>query len=262
MDRNRPYVFATERDRGFERFEALADLYDAATVRHIEKLGIARGWTCLEVGAGSGSIAMWLTERVAPGRVIATDRDVSQLDAHASLAIEIWRHDIATDALPTETFDLVHARLVLMHLPNAVGALARMVHALRPGGWLVVEEFDVTSAEHGEKNDSGETLPRTSLAFRTVMQRAGVDLRFGRRLPSILRAQGLTDIGGEGRTCLWTGRTAGARLMRANYVGLRDAIVETGLVDSDEFDGDVERLNDPQFSTTSPTMWSVWGRRP
>jgi SAM-dependent methyltransferase len=261
MDRKTPYVFASERDSGVERFEALADLYDAATVRHIEKLGIARGWTCLEVGAGSGSIAMWLAERVAPGRVIATDRDVSQLDAHALPAIEIWHHDIATDALPTETFDLVHARLVLMHLPNATETLARMVHALRPGGWLVVEEF-VTNAENGEKNDPGETLLRTMLAFRTVMQRAGVDLGFGRRLPSILRAQGLTDVGAEGRTCLWTGGTAGTRLMRANYVGLRDAIVETGLVDSDEFDGDLERLNDPQFSTPSPTMWSVWGRRP
>jgi SAM-dependent methyltransferase len=254
-----PYVFANERDRGFERFMALADLYDAATTRHIESLGICRGAACLEVGAGGGSIARWLSQRVAPGRIVATDLDPSLLEGLALPDVEVRRHDLATDPLPEGEFDLAHARLVLMHLANAPDALARMARALKPGGWLVAEEFDVSgSATTGDRG----TVPNTSLAFRAALDRAGIDLAFGRRLPPLFRAVGLTEIGGEGRTCLWTGRSAGARLMRANYVGMRSAIIASGIVDSHEFARDLERLDDVQFSTASPTMWSVWGRRP
>jgi SAM-dependent methyltransferase len=253
-----PYVFANERNLGSERFVALAELYDAATTRHIESLGIGRGATCLEVGAGGGSIARWLSQRVAPGRVVATDLDPSLLESLALPGIEVRRHDIATDPLPESEFDLVHARLVLMHLPNAPETLARMARALKPGGWLVAEEFDVSGSSTGACG----AVPNTSLAFRAALDHARVDLTFGRHLPSHLRAVGLTEIGGEGRTCLWTGRSAGARLMRANYVGMRGAIIASGIVDSNEFAHDLEQLDDAQFSTASPTMWSVWGRRP
>src|ERR1039458_7122444 len=40
------------------------------------------------------------------------------------------------------TFDLVHARLVLVHVPQRAQALAAMVAALKPGGWLLLEEAD------------------------------------------------------------------------------------------------------------------------
>ena len=251
------YVFANEDDGGSKRFAALADLYDAATIRHIEALGIDRGAACLEVGAGGGSIARWLSSRVSPGRVVATDRDSALLERLALTGVEAQRHDIASDPLPERTFDLAHARLVLMHLPSAEDVLARMVRALRPGGWLVVEEFDVAPPAG---SDVG-VAPKTSLALRAVLEKAGVDLTFGRRLPALFRAAGLENIGAEGRTCLWTGRSAGARLMYANYVGMRDAILSTRLVDPVEFTRDLERLGDVEFLTSSPAMWSVWGQR-
>ena len=57
-----------------ERFSALHELFDAGTIRHIEERGITRGWHCLEVGGGGGSIAAWLSRRVGPtGRVVVTD---------------------------------------------------------------------------------------------------------------------------------------------------------------------------------------------
>jgi hypothetical protein len=36
----------------------------------------------------------------------------------------------------------VHARLVLAHVGRHAQALAAMVTAIRPGGWLLVEEAD------------------------------------------------------------------------------------------------------------------------
>lgn len=51
-------------------------------------------------------------------------------------------HDIVKDPLPAHSFDLIHARLVLAHLPARDQVLPRLVASLRPGGWLVVEDFD------------------------------------------------------------------------------------------------------------------------
>src|SRR5262249_7966590 len=57
-----------------DRFSALEKLFDAGTIQLVHERGVAEGWHCLEVGAGRGSIAAWLSERVGPtGRVIATD---------------------------------------------------------------------------------------------------------------------------------------------------------------------------------------------
>jgi trans-aconitate methyltransferase len=50
-----------------------------------------------------------------------------------------------TDPLPDAAFDLIHARLVLIHVPEREEVLARLVAALKPGGWMVEEEFDSQS---------------------------------------------------------------------------------------------------------------------
>ena len=128
------------------RFTALAAMYDPGTIRHLEDRGVSSGWHCLEVGGGGGSIAAWLAARVGPaGRVLVTDIDPRFLESLQGAHVEVRRHDIVSDALPEAAFDLVHSRLVLLHLPEREKALARMVSTLKPGGWLVDEEFDASS---------------------------------------------------------------------------------------------------------------------
>jgi ubiquinone/menaquinone biosynthesis C-methylase UbiE len=128
------YVFDNAGAQAGARFSALGALFDPGTIRHLTELGVAEGWHCLEVGAGGGSIATWLCDRVgAAGHVVATDIDPRFLDAVGSPNLELRRHDIASDPLPEAAFDLVHARLVLVHLPERDAALRRIVRALKPG---------------------------------------------------------------------------------------------------------------------------------
>lgn len=128
------------------RFDALSTLFDPSTFRHIDALGIEPGWRCWEVGAGGRSVPEWLASRVGlGGRVLATDIDVSWLtDGHeaAPPSYEVRRHDIGTDPMVEESFDLVHARLVLVHVPQRAAALRTLVRSLRPGGWLLLEDAD------------------------------------------------------------------------------------------------------------------------
>ena len=151
------YIFDNAAPQASQRFASLEMLYDPWTIRHLETTGIGPGWQCWEIGAGGGSIARWLADRCGPsGHVLVTDIDPRFLVEAAALIhpqIEIQRQDIGNDPLPVQSFDLIHARLVLIHVPTREQALARMVRALSPGGWLIVEDFDFDS----------DRLPRSTL---------------------------------------------------------------------------------------------------
>jgi SAM-dependent methyltransferase len=135
------YVFDQRRDDEHERIAGMEELWDEGTKALLGSLGIAPGWRCLEVGAGGGSIAAWLADMVAPtGAVLATDINTHHLDTLERPNLKVRRHDVLSDPLPDGRFDLVHARLVVEHIGGR--AVDRIVTPLRPGGWLVVEDFD------------------------------------------------------------------------------------------------------------------------
>jgi len=116
-----------------DRFGALEKLFDAGTIQLLSERGVAEGWHCLEVGAGRGSIAAWLSEGVGPtGRVIATDINTRFLDTLQRPNLEVRRHNIVTDPLPEDEFDLVHVRLVLMHLPERDAVLGHLIKGISP----------------------------------------------------------------------------------------------------------------------------------
>ncbi len=257
------YVFDNAAEQTSARFAALPRLYDPGTIRHLEQLGVGPGWHCLEVGGGGGSIAAWLSDRVGPtGHVLATDLDPRFLERLNRPNLDVRRHDIASDPVPEARFDLVHLRLVLMHLPQRDEVLPRLARALRPGGWLLAEEFDSISMPADPAANPAETLLETDVAVREVMAAAGVDLRYGRLLASRLPALGLADVDAEGRVPLWRGGVAGAAVLRANFEQLRDAILTAGRVTATQFERDLARLDDEDFVRPSPVMWAAWGRRP
>ena len=244
------------------RFSALADLYDATTIRHLEHIGVDHGWQCWEIGAGPGSIARWLASRCGPdGSVLATDIDTRFLDQsnHANLVVR--PHDIVSDPLPGNAFDLIHARLVLVHLPEREKALDRMIASLKPGGWLLTEEFDSVSQLPAPDRYPWEVTLKSAAAMRQVMIGRGVNVGFGRALAGHLRARGLENISAEGRMLMSQGQSLGTHLMKANLEQLRDAILVTGLVTPREFEDDLSRLDETDFMTPSPVMWSVAARR-
>ena len=130
------YVFDQAWHREHARLRALEAAFDGASTRHLADRGVGPGWRCLEVGCGAGGVARWLAERVgAGGRVLATDLDLRFVEDHGHGNLEIRHHDILTDPLEEGTFDLVHERALLVHLPERQQALERMVAAGWPGGW-------------------------------------------------------------------------------------------------------------------------------
>jgi SAM-dependent methyltransferase len=205
-----------------------------------------------------------MADRVKPtGMVVATDIDTRFLDSVQMANVEIRRHDIATDTLPERAFDLVHARLVLSHVPARDAALARLAASLNHGGWLIIEDFDSRPGICSEPElDPAEVPLKTQAILTRLMAAHGVDLAYARRLPARMRALGLADIEAEGRTFRWLGGSPGASLVRAGLEQLRGPILATGEVTEADIETDLNLLDDPTFAFPSPTLWAVWGRRP
>ena len=258
-----PYLLANAGLQAPARFAALAAMFDPGTIRHLASRGVNRGWHCLEVGGGGGSIAAWLADRVGPsGRVLVTDIDPRHLATLNLPNVDVRRHNILTDPLPPASFDLIHVRLVLVHLPEWRHVLTRLLAALKPGGWLVDEEFDSESMPVDPTMGAGEVLLPTHIAVGRLMADRGFDRRYGRRLHARLRAQGFVDVEAEGSVFMIQPGSPGAALVRANCEQLREALVEGGYIDGDAIDRDLARLEEAEFVMPSSIMWTACGRRP
>jgi SAM-dependent methyltransferase len=258
------YVLDNASEQATRRFASLEACYDPVTIRQLEEIGVSPGWSCLEVGGDGGSIARWLAERAGEGgRVVVTDIDGRWLEVeHPN--IELRQHNIATDELEWGAFDLVHERLVLIHLPERDRALRRMIDALKPGGWVLIEDFDcswVTLEPAGEPADAA-LFTKVLDAFYHVLDQAGVDLAYGRGFYSLLRQQGLIDVHVEAHIQIASGGSPGFALYRANVEQLRDRLIDLGLVSSLEIDRFCELLENPEFSCNHQPVVSGRARRP
>jgi len=243
--------FAEER----KRLAGMESLWDPGSQALLEDLGIASGWRCLEVGAGGGSMVRWMADRGA--HVTAIDIDTRFIDSLASDSIEVRRVDLREDELPQDEFDLVHARLVLEHLTDRRQILDRLVATLRPGGRIVIEDYDWSCyGFEGEGPGFGE-IADVVMGF---MAKAGFERDYGRRVVSDMEAAGLTDIRGEGRARLIDSTSPGFDFFRLSFESLRGAVVAAGLLSAEEaeaaaggFDGHCRLL--------TPMMMAGIGRR-
>jgi SAM-dependent methyltransferase len=198
-----------------ERLDLLEQIYDPTSR---ERRALVRpGWRCLEVGAGRGSMAVWLAEQVGPtGQVVATDVDTRYLSRLGLPNLEVIGHNILEDpldALEPGSFDLVCSRLMLFHLQNRQeDAVRQMAECLRPGGWLVDEDADWRTA--GAPVDPAH--PRYD-DYQRVWQdgdwwtHRGYDKEFGRKLPAIFERCGLEDVRDEASTEVVRGGSPWAR---------------------------------------------------
>jgi len=258
------YTLDNAWQRARQRLDLLASIADPGTVRHFESIGVAPGWRCLELGGGGGSIAGWLYERVgAQGQVFATDVDTRFLDGLNYPNLNVRAHNVETDSIAGGAFDLVHARALLVHLAAREQVLDKMVAALRPGGWLLVEEPDYISKTIDPANDAeaSSLFQRVRSAQIQALAEAGNAPSHGRRLYGALRRRGLEDVGGEGRIPVTHGGSDAALFYRLTAEQLRERLLGSG-VTPEEFDAYLRLHDDPGFVFVEGAMMAAWGRRP
>jgi SAM-dependent methyltransferase len=248
-------------------FANLGGLFNPSTFRHIDALGIRPGWRCWEVGAGGPTVPVWLAGRVAPGgHVLATDIDVAALQETldavlpaAEPGFEVLRHDVAAERAPEAGFDLVHARLVVMHLADRGAALTAMTGALRPGGWLLLEDADLSLQPLACPDEAGPAEQLANKIRRVSVGLRGDNLAFGRTLPRLLRGAGLTEVGAG--AYLPIAGPGSARLEQTMIERQRDRLLAGGLLTAAEIDRHLADVAAGRLDLTTFTVVSAWGRK-
>lgn len=263
MNEDEGYLLDNRQTEAGTRFEALSALFDPSTFRHFEALGVGEGWRCWEIGAGGPTVPAWLAGRVGPtGHVLATDIDVSWTETAAAEGVEVLRHDVALDEPPDGPFDLIHARLVLVHVTGRDAALRSMVRALRPGGRLLIEDADpalqplICPDEYGPEQELANRLRR---GFRRLLQQRGADLAYARTLPRLLREAGLADVEADAYFPITSPQCA--VLEAATVQQVRDKLVAAGLATDEEIARHLANVAAGRLDLATSPMISAWGRR-
>lgn len=245
--------------REYERLRALGRFRDPATIAVLEATGIGPGWRCLEVGAGAGTISAWMAERVgADGSVLSTDVDL-RFHGEPVGNTEVLLHDITADPLPDGELDLVHARAVLQHVAERELAIERMIGALRPGGWIVVEDGDMRAFE-------AQPLPEPLGALHVLVLQAGAqaafrDANFGTRVLRIFQDQGLVDVEAHGVVQTMRGGEDSGEWWFLAIEHVRDRLVDAGAFSPDDFDAALAIARTAGFVMLGPTSIQVTGRK-
>jgi SAM-dependent methyltransferase len=245
-----------------QRFSGLEMTFDDATFRYLAATGVKAGWSCWEIGAGGGSVARWLAQQVAPGgSVLATDLETKWMPAEPG-AVRVERHDVAADPVPENAYDLIHARLVLIHLPERDRVLATLAAALRPGGWLVVEDFDKGFDDATQPATADEAIVRfVNHAFNQMLARRGGDPGYARTLPHRLVQAGLNQVGAEGRLVFARGGSPAAGVQVANLQQVGGQMAARGLATREDINRAISLLEDPALIWAMPMMISAWGQK-
>lgn len=253
------------------RLQRQADELAADSATLLDRVGLRPGQSAIDLGCGPRGILDLLAGRVSPeGRVVGLDADPAHTAMAAEFAtgrglsgVEIITADARRTGLPSGSFDLVHARTLLVNVPEPARVVAEMARLTRPGGWVMSMEPD---SEYAMCYPPNPAFTRLCEIFPLVFGRNGADHTIGRRVPELLRQVGLEDVGVEARVQMYppgnTRRTNRLELVRS----MRPQILEMGLIgeaELDELDAAARaHLDDPHTVAVFGLLFLAWGRKP
>jgi ubiquinone/menaquinone biosynthesis C-methylase UbiE len=237
----------------------------------LERIGLASGQSALDLGCGPSGIIDLLAATVGPGgRVVGLDAD----PAHTAMAsqyarargldnVAVLTADARHTGLPPDSFDLVHARTLLVTIPEPEEVLAEMVRLAKPGAWIASQEADV---EHTLCYPSLPAWDRLHELFQSGFSRTGANPCLGRRLGELYRQAGLEDIEVVIHAPAYPAGHSRRTLLPDLVRSLRPMILELGLSDEHELteldDAVRAHLADPRTLMMPHLLVVARGRKP
>jgi SAM-dependent methyltransferase len=177
--------------------------------------------------------------------------------------VEVLQGDAKATGLPRASFDLAHARLVLVNVPGPEEVVAEMIALVRPGGMVAVHDADYVT------HLCEPPLPAWTDLFHlldTYSREHGIDLFVGRRVPGMLRAAGVVDVQVRPIIHVYPHGHSRRTILLDFVANLRDRLLAGGFVAEADLSRKVEsvrhHLDDPATLVTSHLFFQAWGRKP
>jgi SAM-dependent methyltransferase len=254
-----PYILDDAAMLEYQRLDLMSKILDPWTQAYISAIGAGTGWHCLELGSGNGSIAEWLCGIVMPsGSVTAIDINTVLLELVPEQNLTVQQMDVRTGQLPANTYDLVTCRALLHQISeHAPAVLEKMAAAVKPGGWLLIQEPDFHLAPTTEP----ELWAATWSALIEWGHANGVDWLIGRRLPSMVSKLGLGRPQAKTDVQNIRGTDRGALYFKLFFAEVRDRVLDSGRLDAATLDAASRLLDKPDNWTQCWMMTAVWVRK-
>ncbi|KUM69176.1 class I SAM-dependent methyltransferase [Streptomyces griseorubiginosus] len=252
-------VFRPEQEGEDERIDYGALAYDEITMARLRALGAGPGWRCLDVGAGTGTVSRRLLEEAGVDSVLAVDRDVRFLARRPVPGLEVQESDITAPGFVTGRFRLVHARFVLMHLPERERVVANLAELVAPGGVLVLSDAVDLTNERTPDTPYTEVMRAMWLGLRAGI---GTDVSWVPSCPQLLRGAGLVRAAAELYVPPLTPGSPISRFWADTWERSREAMLATGTVDDDTIDAALLYLDSDECAALSAGMLTAWAWKP
>ena len=157
------------------------------------------------------------------------------------------------------SYDLVICRALLHQIAEyAPTVLTQMAAAVKPGGWLLVQEPDFSLAPTTEP-DVWASAWRGLIEWGHIN---GVDWLIGRKLPGMVSELGLGHPQAKTDVQNIRGKDRGAVYFQMFLAEVRDRVIGSGRLDAATLDAASALLNDPNYWTQCWMMTAVWVRKP
>jgi ubiquinone/menaquinone biosynthesis C-methylase UbiE len=237
----------------------------------LDQIGVGKNWWTIDIGCGPLGILDVLAEKTGPGaEVIGLERDPNMLEfGHELMAergldsVRLIQGDAHNTEMPTSSFDLAHARLLLVNVPSPMGVVSEMARIVKPGRWVALEEVDWLSWVCEPMHPAWARL----LEINTeIWGKRGMDVFVGRKLPRMLMQAGLTDVQSKIHLPVYRSDHEYQFLLLAFSNINREEMIAKGYVNEAEYTEMTESLKEHLSKPDTFTMWSLfcqaWGRKP
>lgn len=257
----------------YQRLRKQSEALEPATRRVLEQIGLRQGMSCLDVGCGPGEVMRLMGEVVGPtARVTGLDCDprlgneaIEVLNATVKSNFYFLEGDVESiDEVEGAPFDLTFARLLLIHVRDPLAALRKMYAWTKPGGYVVVQDYDMRTVDLYPRPAWWGELERVLFG---VLERAGKDARIGYKLPAYFVRAGIGAPDGTDVTGVLQSLRESGPIFFATYRSLLPKALELGITtqeESEAFLAEVERAmaGEQYYSSFWPLLVGVWKRKP
>jgi ubiquinone/menaquinone biosynthesis C-methylase UbiE len=257
----------------YQRLRRQSKVWEPATMRVLREAGLRKGMSCLDVGCGPGEVMRLMGELVgATGHVTGLDYDdkagrqaVEMLQATIKSRFTFIEQDIeAAEDIPGQPFDVTYARFFLLHARDPLAVLRKMYGWTKPGGCIVVQDFN---AHPGDIYPKAEFLEEIEKVISRTARHGGKDLKIGHKLPAYFVEAGIGDPDGTDVAGTIGSLKEYGWLVGETYRNLLPRAIQMGLTTETESKASLEKLDQIEkseryYSALLPSVIGVWKHKP
>jgi SAM-dependent methyltransferase len=258
-------------DAELDRLKFQHSVWGPVTERFFDRLGVAAGWKCLDVGAGPGLVSIDIRERVGEsGEVVALEPSEfyrnwfsGEIEKRGWSNVRTKEGTSFDAQLPRGYFDLIFIRWVIGFVPDPKSFLAPLVECLKPHGIIAIQDYVHEGCVMFPNGGAWDLFPD---AMRKWWRVGGGDPYVGIKLPTVMRELGLEVIeyqpntlsgGPDSPVMEWIGR------FQTSQLGV---MVEKGLITQSQAEAILRdwkgHQQNPDAIFFSPFVMDVAGRKP